>query len=106
MKLKKDNGSWAIIDFRYERFPTFCFLCGILGHGDNFCPRWFKGSGNDKEPAESAAGGMASGEASSKLPEVVVVEQKRKRVDDDKAEISNVMIDYYKNPFTAKGGDM
>nr|GMD75064.1 uncharacterized protein LOC109174453 [Ipomoea batatas] len=117
---EKDNGSWARIDFRYEKLPTFCFLCRILGHGDNFCPkvvqgidlmaekpygawlrtgsrnspptsgqRWVapestiernkwiapgmegveqQGFGNDKEPVESATGGMASGEASSKLP--------------------------------------
>lgn len=39
MKLKKDNGDWAFIDFKYERLPTFCFLCGVIGHGDKFCPK-------------------------------------------------------------------
>nr|GLL41721.1 uncharacterized protein LOC109189671 [Ipomoea trifida] len=39
MKFKKDNGEWFSIEFRYERLPTFCFVCGILGHGDRFCPK-------------------------------------------------------------------
>ncbi|XP_031101947.1 uncharacterized protein LOC116005850 [Ipomoea triloba] len=39
MKLKKDNGDWAFIDFKYERLPTFYFLCGVIGHGDKFCPK-------------------------------------------------------------------
>nr|GMC74005.1 uncharacterized protein LOC109184755 [Ipomoea batatas] len=43
MKLKRDNGTWAFIDFRYERLPTFCFLCGIIGRGDRLCPKFVNG---------------------------------------------------------------
>lgn len=32
---KGGDGAWVTI--RYERLPTFCFQCGILGHGENFC---------------------------------------------------------------------
>ncbi|XP_031108655.1 uncharacterized protein LOC116013142 [Ipomoea triloba] len=39
MKLKKDNGTWAFIDFCYERLPKFCFMCGVIGHGDQYCPK-------------------------------------------------------------------
>ncbi|XP_019190338.1 PREDICTED: uncharacterized protein LOC109184755 [Ipomoea nil] len=43
MKLKKDNGVWVLVDFRYERLPTFCFVCGIIGHGDRVCPKIVQG---------------------------------------------------------------
>nr|GMD27056.1 uncharacterized protein LOC109174453 [Ipomoea batatas] len=49
MKLKRDNGAWSFVEFRYERLPTFCFLCGILGHGEKFCHKVFRGSGADTE---------------------------------------------------------
>ncbi|XP_019158899.1 PREDICTED: uncharacterized protein LOC109155722 [Ipomoea nil] len=40
MKLKKDNCGWAVIDFKYKRMPTFCFFCGVLGHGDRLCHKY------------------------------------------------------------------
>uniref|UniRef100_A0A803PNF8 Zinc knuckle CX2CX4HX4C domain-containing protein n=1 Tax=Cannabis sativa TaxID=3483 RepID=A0A803PNF8_CANSA len=42
MKLRRttgEEGFWAM--FKYEFFPTFCFICKILGHSEKFCPKRF-----------------------------------------------------------------
>ncbi|KAM6569612.1 hypothetical protein CsatB_017597 [Cannabis sativa] len=41
LKITKDDGAWFWINFKYERTPTFCFICGIIGHSDKFCPKLF-----------------------------------------------------------------
>lgn len=37
MKLKRDGTNWNWINFKYERLPSFCFVCGIIGHSDRDC---------------------------------------------------------------------
>ena len=37
MKIKSPDSDWFWIEFRYEKFPTFCFICGCLGHLDRKC---------------------------------------------------------------------
>lgn len=32
MKVRKAGNEWFWILFKYENVPTFCFICGILGH--------------------------------------------------------------------------
>lgn len=144
MKLKKDNGTWALIDFRYERLPTFCFLCGIIGHGDRFCPKivqgvdvqtekpfgaWLRASSRrnaptagqrwvapelDSERKDWRAPGLGptgmmntenngtpvnpntdgqlaliNNNANVQGPDVTIIEQKRKRVDDDSTKLDH-----------------
>lgn len=41
MKLKKKDTNWCWINFKYEGIPTFCFICGMIGHSDKFCEKLF-----------------------------------------------------------------
>ncbi|KAF4373337.1 hypothetical protein F8388_026168 [Cannabis sativa] len=40
-KLYKENGEWIWAMFQYEHLPTFCFICGIIGHSERFCAKRF-----------------------------------------------------------------
>lgn len=37
MKIKRDGGTCSWINFKYERFCIFCFVCGVLGHTEREC---------------------------------------------------------------------
>lgn len=37
MKVKPANGDAFYIEFKYERLPTFCFICGLIGHNESSC---------------------------------------------------------------------
>uniref|UniRef100_A0A7N2LT92 Zinc knuckle CX2CX4HX4C domain-containing protein n=1 Tax=Quercus lobata TaxID=97700 RepID=A0A7N2LT92_QUELO len=66
------DGEKFWIHFKYERLPTFCFLCGMLGHDDKHCqtsanqqgtPKqygdWLRAHGNFKGGNPSFKGGNA-----------------------------------------------
>ena len=41
MKVRKARDEWYWINFKDENVPTFCFICGLLGHSNKFCSRLF-----------------------------------------------------------------
>lgn len=42
MKIRSSGAEWFWINFKYENVPTFCFICGIMGHSEKFCSRLFE----------------------------------------------------------------
>lgn len=45
MKLRKSATEWCWVTFKYEAIPTFCFICGLIGHSDKFCSKLFDSQG-------------------------------------------------------------
>ncbi|MFQ6661610.1 hypothetical protein Gotur_029715 [Gossypium turneri] len=37
-KIVLPNGTQTYVSFACEKLTLFCFVCGILGHGESFCP--------------------------------------------------------------------
>lgn len=42
MKMKVTRDDWFWINFRYENVPSFCFICGVIGHTERFCSQLFE----------------------------------------------------------------
>lgn len=42
MKIRKAGDGWEWIMFKYENVPTFCFICGLLGHSEKYCSILFE----------------------------------------------------------------
>lgn len=41
MKLKRNEEQWCWVNFKYEGIPTFCFICGMIGHAEKYCEKLF-----------------------------------------------------------------
>ena len=57
------EGERVWINFKYERLPTFCYICGILGHDDKHCHMSQSGGSKEKQYREwlKAGGVVRSG---------------------------------------------
>lgn len=42
MKLRNSQENWCWVNFRYKGILTFCFICGMIGHGEKFCDKIFE----------------------------------------------------------------
>ncbi|KAK1373989.1 hypothetical protein POM88_030182 [Heracleum sosnowskyi] len=49
MKLRMSATKWCWVNFKYEGVPTFCFICGLIGHSDKFCVKLFETQGEEIE---------------------------------------------------------
>lgn len=38
-RLRKAGEEGSTVTFVYERAPTFCYIYGLFGHGERFCPK-------------------------------------------------------------------
>jgi 14-3-3 protein epsilon len=36
-RVKSQGGNWCTVNFKYEKLGVFCFVCGLIGHGENRC---------------------------------------------------------------------
>lgn len=40
--LEQDVGENSRLVFKYEKFCMFCFICGYVGHTNNFCHKKYE----------------------------------------------------------------
>jgi 14-3-3 protein epsilon len=46
-RVKNQGGAWCLVNFKYEKLGVFCFVCGLLGHGENRCAVRFSMENDD-----------------------------------------------------------
>lgn len=43
--IKLEEGGKAWVNFKYERQPNICYLCGCFDHSDKDCDLWIQSKG-------------------------------------------------------------
>lgn len=41
-KVNTPGSDWIVYSFKYEKLPSFCFICGLIGHIDRHCDMFFQ----------------------------------------------------------------
>lgn len=41
-KVKRPGSDWITCSFKYEKLPSFCFLCGLIRHIDHNCEKYYQ----------------------------------------------------------------
>ncbi|CAN1759176.1 hypothetical protein LINPERHAP1_LOCUS7055 [Linum perenne] len=41
-KVRRPGGEWLMAKFRYEKLPTFCYVCGRIGHIERHCDIFYR----------------------------------------------------------------
>jgi 14-3-3 protein epsilon len=52
-RVKNQGGNWCTVNFKYEKLGVFCFVCGLIGHGENRCAVRFSMAEDDGSRAWS-----------------------------------------------------
>jgi hypothetical protein len=52
-RVKNQGGNWCTVNFKYEKLGVFCFVCGLIGHGENRCAIRFSMTEDDGSRAWS-----------------------------------------------------
>jgi 14-3-3 protein epsilon len=52
-RVKNQGGNWCTVNFKYEKLGVFCFVCGLIGHGENRCAVRFSMNEDDGSRAWS-----------------------------------------------------
>uniref|UniRef100_A0A803P6Q0 Reverse transcriptase domain-containing protein n=1 Tax=Cannabis sativa TaxID=3483 RepID=A0A803P6Q0_CANSA len=61
MRIYKNKTELLWVDFKYEWVPTFCFICGIIGHSEKFYHRLFEESIDTIAKPQNSSENQSSG---------------------------------------------